>query len=140
MLDPGTEAILQYQLLTTIAFHSIDYRSDGSIDTSAADPGYAAFTGATATTIIEHAHAAGVRIEISVSFPQDPDANHLFFTDAAAQATAVSQTVQLMRLRGADGVNLDVERLYGSDFGAYGAFVAAMRTAVVAWKDRKSVV
>jgi spore germination protein YaaH len=133
MVDSGTDSRLRYDLLTTITFFSMRYASDGSIDTSAADKGYQAYLSSIATTIIEHAHAAGVRTEIAVSFSSDPDTNHAFFADSAARQKAVSQTVALMTTRGADGVNLDVERLYGADFPAYASFAAQLRTAVRAW-------
>jgi hypothetical protein len=125
-LNSGTDAYLRYDLLSTIAFFGIGYGGDGVIDT--ASPGYRAYTGETATTIIRHAHAAGVRTVITFqSF--DADRNAAFFADAAGQTTFIRQALDLMSSRGADGANLDVEGLSGEHFAEFGAFIGRFRKA-----------
>ena len=129
-LDSGTDAYLRYDLLTTLAFFSIRYTATGAVDTTTT--GYTAVMSANATKIIENAHAAGVRVEVSVTFSTNPDTNKAFLANQPAMAKAISETVALVNARGLDGVNIDLERLYNADFPAYGAFVGAMREAVTA--------
>lgn len=121
-----TDSYLRYDLLTTIALFGVPVNDDGTLVT--ASPGYQAIMSATATEIIAHAHAAGVRVVITFeSFGVSHNA--AFFSSAAAQQTFVAQATALMRSRGADGANLDVELIAGSYFPAYGRLVGALRAA-----------
>ncbi len=128
-LDNGTDAYLRYDLLTTIAFFGVGYGVDGALITDA--PGYRAYMSDRATTIIEHAHAAGVRTVITFqSF--DINRNAAFLSDPTAQATFIEQALALMAERGADGANIDIEGLSGVYFDEYGAFVGAFARAAKA--------
>lgn len=129
-VDSTVDAYLRYDLLTTIAFFSLTYRTDGSVDTSAS--GYLGYTGATADTIIAHAHAAGVRVVPTIQAFSTASRRTLL-SDLTAQTVAIRQTVDLMRLRGADGVNVDIEAMPSSLLGAYGTFIANLRSAVIAF-------
>ena len=121
-----TDAYLHYDLLTTIAFFGVGVRDDGTLNTTSA--GYQAYMSDTATTIIQHAHAAGVRTVITFeSFGLAHNA--AFFSNPAAQQTFVRQATALMALRGADGANLDVELISGTYFPAYGALVKSLGDA-----------
>ena len=127
-LDSTTDAYLRYDLLSTISLFSFRYGSDGRIvATSAADR----LVGPLGQTIIGHAHAAGVRVELAFSFSGVPAVNNDFFADNAATTTAIAETLDLLARTGADGVNLDVERLSNASFPAYGAFIGRLRKAVV---------
>lgn len=135
-VDEGTDAYLRYELLSTIAFFGAPIRDNGSLNTS--HNGYITYLGPLATTIIEHAHAAGVRTDLTItSFGFDHNAR--FFSDPVAQQRTIDETVALVGLRGADGVNVDVESLSGVYFDAYGAFVGALRAALVAQNPAASV-
>ena len=128
-LDDQIRPYLRFDLLSTISLFSFRYGADGKIiDTTAS----ARLTGPLGQAVIADAHAAGVRVELSFSFSSSVAANDAFFANAAAQATAISDTVALLAATGADGVNLDVERLSNASFPAYGAFAGALRKAVVA--------
>jgi spore germination protein YaaH len=128
-LNDGTDPYLRYDLLTTIAFFGINANSDGSLDTSLS--GYKGYLSDRATNVIQHAHALGVRTVVTFqSFGTSKNA--AFFTDPAAQATAIQQLVALMQARGADGANVDVELISGTYFPAYGAFLGALRQAALA--------
>ena len=128
-LDSTTDAYLRYDLLSTISLFSFRYGSDGTIvATSAADR----LVGPLGQTIIGHAHAAGVRVELAFSFSGVPAVNNDFFADQAATTRAIGETIALLAKTGADGVNLDVERLSNASFPAYGAFIGRLRKAVVA--------
>ncbi len=128
-IDGTVDAYLRYDLLSTLSLFSITYNADGTINTSLA--GYRAIAGETATLLIERAHAAGVRVEITVtSFGTAKNA--AFFSDPVAQATAIAQTADLVTARGADGVNVDVELIEGTYFDEYGSFLAALGSVLVA--------
>ena len=135
-IDSGTDAYLRYDLLTDIALFSVGFTSTGAISTSGT--GYPAVTGSTAATIVSHAHAAGVRVDLTVTsfgFAK----NAAFFTDPAAMSTAAAAISDLVRSEGLDGVNLDVELLYGENFAAYGLFVGQIRTALRSWNPAAQV-
>jgi putative cell wall-binding protein/spore germination protein YaaH len=128
-LDDAIRPYLRYDLLSTVSLFSFRYGADGKIlDTTAS----ARLTGTLGKGVIGDAHAAGVRVELAFSFSSSVAANDAFFANAAAQATAISSTLSLLAATGADGVNLDVERLSNASFPAYGAFAGALRKAVVA--------
>jgi putative cell wall-binding protein/spore germination protein YaaH len=128
-LDSGTDAYLRYDLLSTISLFSFRYGTDGRIlDTTAS----ARLTGPLGRAIIARAHAQGVRVELAFSFSQTLSVNDTFFSDPTAQATAIAETMDLLAATGADGVNLDVERLSDARFAAYGAFAGALRAQIVA--------
>ena len=128
-LKDATVAKLDYARLTTIAFFSVGMDGDGHLDRTAA--GYRALMSDRATAVIEAAHAAGVRTIVSfTSFGAEKNA--AFFSNAAAQATFVTEAAELVASRGLDGADFDVELLSGTYFGAYaataGALAARMRT------------
>lgn len=126
-LDSSTDAYLRYDLLTTIALFSFRYGTDGTIQSTVAS---SRFTGSLGSTIIGHAHAAGVRVELAFSFSSSTSVNDAFFADATAQKTAIARTVTLVTQLGADGVDLDVERLSATSRPGYAAFGAALRKAL----------
>jgi putative cell wall-binding protein len=129
-IDSGTDAYLRYDLLTDIALFSVGLTSSGAISTSGT--GYARVTGSTAATIVSHAHAAGVRVDLTItSFGLAKNA--AFFGNPTAMATAVSAISDLVQGKGLDGVNLDVEMLENADFAAYGLFVGQLRTKLRSW-------
>ncbi len=128
MVDGTTDGYLQYSLLSTIAVHSISYTSDGHVDTTSG--AYLVLQSGTGATIVQHAHAAGVRIDVSVSFAPSAVTNDAFFANAAAQSTAIADTVGYLGTWGIDGVSLDVEALDSTSYPAYGSFITALRSAV----------
>jgi putative cell wall-binding protein len=135
-IDSGTDAYLRYDLLTDIALFSVGLSSSGSIVTSGT--GYGPVTGSTAATIVAHAHAAGVRVDLTVtSFGLAK--NSAFFRSPAAMAAAVAAISNLVKGEGLDGVNLDVELLENEDFAAYGVFVGQVRAALRAWNPAARV-
>lgn len=135
-IDAGTDAYLRYDYLSDIALFSIGFDAAGAISTSAT--GYPTVTGSTAATITAHAHAAGVRVDMTVtSFGYAK--NSAFFANPGAMATAAANISALVQAEGLDGVNLDVESLYNEDFAAYGTFVGQIRTALRAWNPAARV-
>ncbi len=135
-IDSGTDAYLRYDLLTDIALFSVGFTSTGAISTSGT--GYPAVTGSTAATIVAQAHAAGVRVDLTItSFGYAKNA--AFFTSAAAMSAAATAISDLVQSEGLDGVNLDVESLYNENFAAYGLFVGQLRTALRSWNPAAQV-
>ncbi len=135
-IDSGTDAYLRYDLLTDIALFSVGFTASGAIDPSGT--GYPYVTGSTAATIANHAHAAGVRVDLTVtSFGYAK--NSAFFTNPTAMAAAVAAISTLVQAEGLDGVSLDVESLYNENFAAYGTFVGRIRSALQAWNPAARV-
>jgi spore germination protein YaaH len=124
-LNDRTVANLDYNRLTTIAFFSVGWNSAGHLVTTA--PGYTALMSDRATTVINAAHAAGVRAIVSfTSFGYDKNA--AFFSNSTARATFVREAAALVVSRGLDGADLDVELIKGTYFGAYAATAGSLTT------------
>ncbi len=122
-----TDGYLRYDLLTTIAFFGIGVADNGGLRLSG--PGYAAFMSDRATTIIDHAHAAGVRIEITFeSFGATH--NHRFLSNPTARARFVAEASALVAQRGIDGADLDVEDVASADRGDFALLVGATADAL----------
>jgi spore germination protein YaaH len=118
-----TDAYLRYDLLTTIAFFGVGVRQNGTLILSG--PGYDAFTSPRADTIIQHAHAAGVRVVITFeSFGTSK--NKKFLAKAAYRDAFVSEAAAFVATHGIDGVNLDMEGLDGVDRPAFGELVGEL--------------
>lgn len=126
-IDSGVDAYLRYDLLTDIALFSVGFNASGAIVTTAT--GYSRVTGSTAATIVSHAHAAGVRVDLTVtSFGFDKNA--AFFSNPTAMSNAAAAIATLVKNEDLDGVSLDVELLENAYFAAYGTFVGQIRTAL----------
>ena len=128
-LDAGMADYLRYDLLTTIAFFGVSYRSDGTLDTTL--PGYKGYQNVYATDIITRAHAAGVRTVITFQ-GFTLSRNDAFVASPTARATFVQQAVALMTARGADGANLDIEGLDNQYFDEFGQLGAELKAAALA--------
>jgi spore germination protein YaaH len=118
-----TDEYLRYDLLTTIAFFGVGVRQNGTLITSG--PGYDAFVSARAATIIEHAHAAGVRIVITFE-TFGASKNKKLLAKAAYRDTFVSEAAAFVAAHGIDGVNFDLEGLDGADRPAFGQLVGEL--------------
>jgi len=135
-IDSSVDAYLRYDVLSRIALFGVAFRTDGSLNT--ADQSYKILTGATAATIVQHAHAAGVRVVMTFeSF--NADHNGQFLSDEQAQGTFIANAIALLRQLGADGLSIDMEGLSGSYFPQYGTFVGAVRQAVHAYDPAAEV-
>ncbi len=119
-----TDDYLHYDALTDIAIFGVGIKKSGHLDT--ASPGYVDLMSATGTQIIAHAHARGVRVHITFqSFGSDR--NTALFGSPTALATFVSEARALMRQRGADGANLDIESLPSANWPAFAGVVKSLR-------------
>jgi spore germination protein YaaH len=119
-----TDDYLRYDVLTDIAFFGVGIKKNGTLDTD--EPGYLDLMSDRGTRIIEHAHAHGVRVHITFqSF--GGDRNRVLFADPTALATFRSQARALVRQRGADGANLDIEGLNDDFWPAWADTIAKLR-------------
>ncbi len=122
-----TADYLRYDTLTDIAFFGVGIKKNGNLDTDS--PGYLDLMSPTGTEIIQRAHARGVRIHITFqSF--GGDRNRVLFADPSALATFRSQARALVRQRGADGANLDIEGINNDFWPAWAATISQLRTAL----------
>lgn len=128
-IDSGVDAYLRYDLLTTVALFAVYYDASGNLNTATLlGSGRAALI----STIVQHAHAQGGRVDLTLRPSTDTaNANQAFFANAPAQAAAIANMTAQVSSLGLDGANIDIESLYNSDFVAYGAFGAAMRAALL---------
>ncbi len=123
----ATAGSLRYDLLSTVAFFDIGLHPDGSVDRTTA--GYAGLTNLSANAIIRSAHAAGVRVDLTLAsfgFLQ----NRAFLRNLTAQRRAISQIVAIMAVRGLDGIAVDLESVYRRDLPNLTRFVDALARAV----------
>lgn len=141
--------------LTTIALFSVSARRNGSISTG--NTGYRRITGDIGRRLIDEAHARDARVELVftsfgaeknavffgrvVAAPNASPAASAATSPAASAATSpkpppwrrtVDELVALALDLGVDGINVDVEVLDAQDRPAYGEFLAALRSALVA--------
>jgi spore germination protein YaaH len=122
-----TAESLRYDLLTTVAFFDVGLTSNGSLDRRTS--GYKALLTGSAAAVIQAAHAAGDRVDLTLAsfgFAQ----NRAFLRNRTAQRRAITQVVALMAARGLDGVAVDLESVYRRDLPDFARFVDALGRAV----------
>jgi spore germination protein YaaH len=122
--------VLNYSLLSTIAYFSVGATGHGNLRKKNADgsvtTGWGGWTSSAMTKVINNAHSAGSRVVLTLSVFAWSS------TEAAVQASILGspanrlrlaqQTAAAVRDRGADGVNLDFEPIasgYGVQFVAF---------------------
>ncbi len=124
-----------FSLLTTVAFFGLHVQDNG---TFAPDQGATVWNSSQLTTLVSTAHSHGAKVVLTV-IEHDFSAGTTHMCAALSHpSTTVTQTVNEVRAKGADGVNLDYEGLNGScgtgDSSyarhAFTNFVAGMRAAL----------
>jgi len=96
------------------------------------DPGsgeIADYYGWLVSPVIDSAKAAGVRVHL-VATNFGASANRTLLSSPAARDTLVRRLIELMRLRGADGVNIDFEAVPGDQRDNLTAFFATLDAAL----------
>ncbi len=103
---------IDFKVLTTLAYFGIQVYGDGSMEKN--DPGYQTFIGPKATELFKKAHSNGTRVVLTLT---QMDAGQItqLMDDPDAQNQVINSTVDLVRKRGIDGINVDME--YSSDPG-----------------------
>ncbi len=117
---------LHFNLLSTIAYDSLDINVNGAV---IKDAGYTAWWSGQMTSLMNTAHAAGDKVVLTITDFSSSSIETLVTTPSYAQR-AVSQVVQQVAQRGADGVNVDFEGGSGISASAFTAFIAQLRSAL----------
>jgi spore germination protein YaaH len=101
---------IDYDVLTTLAFFDFKADADGNI---IKDDSYELFKSRQMTNIFKKAHANGTRVVTTVTMMDGPSIL-AFLDNPEAQDNLVSQTVDVVKKRGIDGVNIDMEYFGGA--------------------------
>ncbi len=134
-LDADTAASIQYDLVSTIAFFGLGIKKSGAIDTDWI--GYKDYVSDDAAAVTDAAHAHGVRAVATFQLFDTKDGAPkmtTFLGSTAAQDRFITEALDLMASRQADGAGLDFEpnKAVNDRAAAYVAFVARFRAAMLA--------
>ena len=121
---------VDFTAMTHVIHFSVVPRIDGSLDTD-----INAVTTANSTDVIARAHAAGVKVLISVG-GENSATGFRGATGATNRPRFVANLVKFVISRGYDGVDLDWEPLDPTDAGAYSNLVNDLRIALNAISPR----
>jgi spore germination protein YaaH len=133
LVDSST--VLDWQTLSTVAYFSVGCTSSGGLWKRNADgsvsTGWAGWTSAKMTSVINRAHEHGTRVVLTVSCFAWSNAGAStqasVLGSAGARATLARQVAAAVRDRGADGVNLDFEPIVTGYSEEFTALVRAVR-------------
>lgn len=108
-----------YSLLSTVAYFGLTVNGNGNFNTTNAngtpDDGWTGWNSQALVDTFNRAHAAGDRAVLVIKQFDDGTLNQLFSSNTAEQ-TAISNTINAMRSRGLDGVNVDFEGTSNSSY------------------------
>ena len=97
---------VNFETLTTMAYFGIEAKADGNLDVEGR--GYEVFMSEKATEVFKKAHRNGTRVVLTIT-QMDNDNIKAIMDDPVLQESIISQTVEMVRARGIDGVNIDFE-------------------------------
>ncbi len=118
---------LDFPLLSTIAYDSLDIQSDGTV---ADDAGYQGWWSGQMTDLMNIAHTAGDRVVVVITDFSSSSIESVISNPAYTQ-NAISAVVQQLKERGGDGVNVDFEGLTPAVSPAqFTSFIAQLRAAL----------
>ncbi|HEU4673243.1 MAG TPA: glycosyl hydrolase family 18 protein [Candidatus Limnocylindrales bacterium] len=131
-----SSTVLNYSLLSTIAYFSVGATKSGRLKKTTADgsptTGWAGWTSSAMTKVINNAHSAGSRVVLTLSVFAWSS------TEASVQASILGSSTNRLRLaqqtaaairdRGADGVNLDFEPIASGYADEFVSFVKTLRS------------
>ena len=131
----SSTTVLNDDLLSTIAYFSVGADRNGNLLTTNADgsktTGWAGWTSAALTNVINAAHAHGTRVVLTVSVfawtSGEAATQAALLGSTTAQLNLARQAAAAVRNRGADGVNLDFEPIVSGYSTQFAAFVRTMR-------------
>ena len=121
---------VDFTAMTHVIHFSVVPRTDGSLDTD-----INGVTLANSTDVVVRAHAAGVKVLISVG-GENSAAGFRGATRAANRSRFITNLVNFVTARGYDGVDLDWEPLDAPDAGSYSNLVNELRVALNAITPR----
>lgn len=138
MLTGSALDSMNYQLISTIAYFSVNANKDGELvkgTSGSPSTGWAGWTSSRMTDVINRAHANGVKVVLTVTMMawDSASANRqaVLLSSSTARSRLVHQIVDALRDRHADGVNLDFEPLASSLRDEYVSFVKQLKRALV---------
>lgn len=97
---------VDFKILTTLAYFGVEVNEDGSLVKD--DPGYETFKSPKATSLFKKAHTAGTRVVLTLTQMRNGPILALMDSDEA-QNRLIEESVSLVRQRGIDGINVDLE-------------------------------
>ena len=122
-----------YSLLSTIAYFGLDVQSDGSFSTSATNNGFKGWMSQDLVNVINRAHASSDRVVLVIKAFDNATINAIVSNPNASQ-NAINWTIQSIRSRNLDGVNIDFEGSSSSSYpnlqSQFSAFVANLSNQV----------
>ena len=122
-----------YSLLSTIAYFGLDVQSDGSFNTSSTNNGFKGWMSQDLANVITRAHANSDRVVLVIKAFDDGTINAIVGNPTATQ-NAINWTIQSIRSRNMDGVNIDFEGSTNSSYpnlqAQFSAFVANLSNQV----------
>ena len=121
---------VDFTAMTHVIHFAVVPKADGSLDSDVN-----VITLANSTDVIARAHAAGVKVLISVG-GENSASGFQGATSAANRPHFVTNIVNFVRSRGYDGVDLDWEPLNASDAGSFSNLANDLRTALNAFTPR----
>jgi spore germination protein YaaH/uncharacterized protein YraI len=138
MLTESALDSMNYQLVSTIAYFSVNANKDGYLvkgTSSNPSTGWAGWTSSRMTQVTNQAHAQGVRVVLTVTMmawdSASADRQAQLLRSSTARSRLASQIVRAVKNRGADGVNLDFEPLATGLRDEYVSFVRLLKQRLV---------
>ncbi len=130
-----SDAKLDYELLSTIAFFSVGADKNGNLlktnPNGTPTTGWAGWTSSRLTSIINSAHAKGTRVVLTISVfawtTGQAATQGALLGSATARLNLAKQAAAAVRARGADGINLDFEPIATGYGDEYATFVRTVR-------------
>ncbi|HEX5012543.1 MAG TPA: glycosyl hydrolase family 18 protein [Candidatus Limnocylindrales bacterium] len=130
-----SDAVLDYELLSTIAYFSVGADKNGNL--LKLDPdgtpttGWGGWTSSRMTSIINAAHTKGTRVVLTLSVfawtSGQAATQGALLGSPAARLNLAQQAAAAVRARGADGINLDFEPIASGYADEFTAFVRTVR-------------
>ena len=119
-----TSQNIDYSAVTQVIHFALVPNSDGSLDSTSNS-----VTPANSSALIANAHAAGVKVIISVG-GWNSESSYMGATSPANLSKFVNNLVSFMKYRGYDGIDIDWETLSATDAVQYTAFITLLRSAL----------
>lgn len=100
-----------FSLLSTVAFFGLHINADGTI---AQDAGWTTWNSTQLTGLVSTAHAAGTKVVLTIVLQDFSGGTPNMCGGLANASTTVTATVNEVKAKGVDGVNVDYEGLNGA--------------------------
>jgi spore germination protein YaaH len=127
--DPQVDPYIVDGRLTDIVLFSVGIRRNGSLKLDT--PGAEFVLSPRAASIIDAAHARGIRVLVSFT-SGGYENNARLFGDERAMARFVAEATALVHARGLDGADMDIELIEGDWFDAFAATAGALKDSLTA--------